>query len=542
SAQSRHEGDCTADNKRLVAWYRATGKQLRFDSTGSSGGYSPVKLDAQYLLDRPASPPGIYLLQRSSATNGKWKPLGLSAFGDTGALELQYTCPILLAQQLEESPPAHVSAAPSSPIGGSQTWLLSFDSPLAGASSARYRLYVDRKLWHPLRLAISASLSASLGIDIQATLTYSRFNQKVTIAVPAMPVTGGHAYAVSSLLPDGQVLVAGGMNSWGFIGNAARYDPSRGTWSRVGDMRRALGVPMNAALLGNRGVLVTGTSFPTAPAPERYDLSTHSWNVIAIPAHERLGDTVTVLKDGRVLVLGGVSDGMLGPFGDGPTSLARLYDPRSGSWTIAADLPTPIYGSVTTLLPDGRVLVVGGSLSNVLTAELYDPADDRWSPAAAPAWTVPLLAMWHLADGRVLALSYFAGDSAIYDPGTGAWADYHHLPVLRSDYGVVLLPDGRLLIAGGGVPGMPNAWPVVATALLYDPLTGSYVQTGTMHARRMGQTMILLPNGKVLAAGGATSFDWSTIGSGPAGTTRVTNTAEVYNPETGIWSPTGSMP
>ena len=79
------------------------------------------------------------------------------------------------------------------------------------------------------------------------------------------------------------------------------------------------------------------------------------------------------LRDGRVLVAGGAS-----------TASAELYDPATNRWTPTGSMSVDRHSSTATLLRDGRVLVVGGHSGNgtgvQASAELYDPASGRWTP------------------------------------------------------------------------------------------------------------------------------------------------------------------
>jgi WD40 repeat protein len=85
-----------------------------------------------------------------------------------------------------------------------------------------------------------------------------------------------------------------------------------------------------------------------------------------------------------------------------------------------------------------------------------------------------------------------------------------------------LLPDGKVLVAGGFTN---NASDPVASAELYDPSSGSWTATGNLITPRAGHTATLLPDGKVLVAGGS---DTSAV-------------AELYDPSSGSWTATGSM-
>jgi hypothetical protein len=87
----------------------------------------------------------------------------------------------------------------------------------------------------------------------------------------------------------------------------------------------------------------------------------------------------------------------------------------------------------------------------------------------------------------------------LYDPTTGTWSRTRHLITGRESHTATLLPDGKVLVAGGR--GFNNS-SVFANAELYDPASGTWTATGSLVTARAGHTATLLPNGKVLVTGG----------------------------------------
>jgi len=140
---------------------------------------------------------------------------------------------------------------------------------------------------------------------------------------------------------------------------------------------------------------------------------------------------------------------------------------------------------------------------------------------------------WLLANGEVLVLgganSLAAAQSAeLYNPATGKWTLIGNPdPAGLFGYEAVLLPDGDGLVVGGRFLG--SGGQATNGAALFNPSTGTSTPTGSMHVGRNGFMLFVLPNGKVLAAGGDSNF------SEPS-------TAELYDPATGTWTPTGSLP
>src|SRR5690348_10719431 len=95
----------------------------------------------------------------------------------------------------------------------------------------------------------------------------------------------------------------------------------------------------------------------------------------------------------------------------------------------------------------------------------------------------------------------------------------------RAGHTATLLPNGKVLIAGG----MERNGVFFATAELYDPTTSKFIPTGSMSTKRVGQKAVLLQNGRVLILGGSNHEDGQLA------------SAELYDPATGAFTATGDM-
>jgi hypothetical protein len=239
--------------------------------------------------------------------------------------------------------------------------------------------------------------------------------------------------------------------------------------------------------------------------------------------------TATLLPNGKVLVTGGFNG----------VASAELYDPASGTWTPTGSLTNGRSQHTAILLPNGKVLVAGGisGFFDVPSAELYDPASGTWTPTGSLNQARRSHTATLLPDGKVLVAGGFfdmpgtiLGGNAIssaelYDPASGTWTMTGSLATPRFQHTATLLPNGKVLVAGGG--GNPYGVGVLESTELYDPANGTWTATGSLANGRAYHTATLLGNGKVLVAGG--------YGSGSSAST------ELYDPASGTWTATGSL-
>lgn len=349
-------------------------------------------------------------------------------------------------------------------------------------------------------------------------------------------LASGRASQTASLLPNGRVLVVGGetnaTSGQSSLARAEIYDFSTNRWSDAGSLasgRRN----QTATVLPNGQVVIIGgeltrsgsTTSATTPSAEAYDSASNSWRSLAPAATSRSRHTATLLPDGRILVVGGISvsaDGSLAK----SVSTAEIYDPASNTWSSAGSLAQGRSGHTATLLPDGRVVIVGGesisaSGSADLTAssEIFDPRTGTWSPSGPLTTGREGHTATLLASGKILVVGgqtdlsrggnvrfVSAGQAAVapsssaelFDPQTNSWSPVASLATERAEHTTTLLPDGQVLVVGG--IGKASDAPL-ATAERYDPINNRWLTIAAPTARA-SHTATLLPDGSVLVVGG----------------------------------------
>jgi hypothetical protein len=303
---------------------------------------------------------------------------------------------------------------------------------------------------------LQISMVAALLTGLLACSSVSDAHKSVTAAAGSITSTGGMSTAraahTATLLPNGKVLVTGGMErNGGFFATAELYDPDTGKFTLTGSMTT-----------------------------------------------KRVGHKAILLRNGKVLIIGGSNHE------DGSLASAELYDPATGIFTATGSMKEK-GGGLVTLLADGRVLVAGGY------NELYDPSTGTFSLTGnidlQQASTATLLTL--LKSGKVLltgSVTYPSetplASAELYDPASGSFKAIGNMTTARAKHAVTLLPDGRVLITGGLDRNGPQGR--TATAEIYDPAKNSFIAIANMSMARFkhADTTLVLPNGKVLIAGG----------------------------------------
>ena len=377
-------------------------------------------------------------------------------------------------------------------------------------------------------LAAALLLVSCAGGEIAEQPTYVTNQQGERVAELAM--TTPRADHSAAALQDGRALLAGGTtnaNVGGVTSSAEIYDPNAKSFTATGSMTVAR-QGATATLLNDGRVLLAGgvqnIGFRAElSSAELYDPVAGTFTATGSMQTPREGHTATLLRDGQVLVAGGSDNGVH------TLDSAEIYDPRSGAWHFAGHLTVPRVAHVAVLLGSGQVLIAGGGRGDMpggyivyQSAETYNPELRQFTrvPAHMNSDRVGAAALL-LNDGRALIVGGKSGKvltsfgpgtlnlnslaplntAETYDPEsssfvlTGKLQAPHYLPRL------VKLQDGNVLVTSG----WKIQGPVVvgmADAEVFLPASNSFSGVAPMHVARLQNSSTLLPDGNVLVAGG----------------------------------------
>jgi N-acetylneuraminic acid mutarotase len=359
--------------------------------------------------------------------------------------------------------------------------------------------------------------------------------QDVGVFTPTGSLNDARVYHTTTLLANGQVLVAAGQDTNGFTLAAELYDPATGYWTPTGGLNNARAYH-TATLLANGQVLVAGGDdfiYGLLSSAELYDPATGAWSYTGDLNSQRYLHTAILLPSGQVLVVGGYAgygvEGGQNVYGDHTS--AELYDPTTGAWSFTGDIDQERDFPTATLLANGKVLLTGGDDNNgypLASVELYDPATGRWTRTGSLGTARDGDTVTLLPNGKVLVAggddtnNDYLVSAELYDPATGAWSPTGSLNDARGWHTATLLPNGKVLVAGGDATGN--------SAELYDPATANWTRTGSLGTARDSHTATLLPNGQVLIAGGYDDYGYPSA------------SAELYGPALSFLNPIFNHP
>ena len=324
----------------------------------------------------------------------------------------------------------------------------------------------------------------------------------------------------ATLLNNGKTLIAGGITcpiagSCTYLNSAELYDPTTGAFTNTGSMATARSAP--SVLLPNGQVLIAGGSScdssgncTSLKSTEIYDPASETFSSAGNMNNARQDHTMTLLNNGQVLIAGGrVCSSSTSCFA---LNAAEIYDPVAGTFssTIGA-LNSARFGAAASILNTGKVLIAGGfDGSNFpASAELYDPSAGTFSTTGAlntprTSATATLLNNGKvlIADGSTCAQPGCPTNAVeLYDPIAGTFSNTAATIVPRFNHTATLLTNGQVLITGG-YDSCSSTCTSDSTTELYDPIAGTFTPGQNLSSGRAGQSATLLTNGNVLIAGG----------------------------------------
>lgn len=283
-------------------------------------------------------------------------------------------------------------------------------------------------------------------------------------------------------LADGRVFTAGGhIDDYEGYARATIYNSGANTWTRIPDMNAGRWYPTTTSLANGDVLVVSGTIHGPAccqvynDTPQVYQVATNSWRTLSSAVyHLQLYPFMFLAPNGKVFMAGW-------------SPVTRYLDTSgSGAWTTVA---TSLHGwrnyGSAVMYDAGKVMLIGGDGDGSRTVTATTETIDL--NAATPVWT--------------------------------AKASMHYP---RRQHNATLLPDGTILVTGGSsAQGFDVASGAVYPAEIYNPATNTWTVVASL-ARYRGyhSFAILLPDGRVLSAGGQVNSSGGANGAN----------AEIYSP------------
>ncbi|MFI7121770.1 Kelch repeat-containing protein [Amycolatopsis sp. NPDC049868] len=306
-------------------------------------------------------------------------------------------------------------------------------------------------------------------------------------------------------------------------------------------MRHPLGTPGAP----RRAVATSASISAPAAAPGTWVPTTGNLPAAAYWGQPDAAAVLLDVLDGKQHVLfAGGEDGRRTALGD-----CARYEIGSGTWTATGPLWTSRRLHSVTKLKSGKVLVTGGitgpvssPATGIGSAEIYDPGPGKWSPVASMHEPRYSHSATLLPDGKVLVAggcavrsprSHRALRSAeIYDPATDQWTVIDPMTDTRFGHPALRIKGDKVLMVGGIVTAGQSQYAPLAYCELFDPVTRKWTPTGSLASPRKGHQATELSDGTVLVTGGDipdVMNEWQVYPYSQW-------SCERYNPDTGTWA------
>jgi hypothetical protein len=317
-----------------------------------------------------------------------------------------------------------------------------------------------------------------------------------------------------------------------------------GSWSSSTPPPMSLGFASSVVMPDGEVVFVGGFDSTGQPLTRvlRFDPKGNRWSQAAPLPVQESGYSMAALSDGSVLVAGGGGGGIASD--NNLLASSWLYNPRLDAWKRVGDLHVARSGGASVLLTDGRVLIASGTVLVAApnffgfgaSAETFDPRTDSWTLVGSMKVARDRTALLALPQGKALAVGGCSSvtygslrdpvaSAEVFDSVTGAWTATTPLPERRCGSSLVTLRDGRPLLIGGFSPGLQEG--PLTDAFFYDENTRTWTPAGSTVAG--ASSPILLADGQVFVAA-------AQVGPVKGGLASFVVGGQVFDPASGQWS------
>lgn len=308
-------------------------------------------------------------------------------------------------------------------------------------------------------------------------ILFTRNGATGSVADAASPMSTPRWRCAATTMLDGRALVVGGPadDPAGCVGTTCQsgdvFDPTTNKFTATKGLMTESRTFVWSVLMVDGRVMVTSDSSATV---DIYDPKTDSFSSAAMTGKHYLGQRIVRLRDGRVMVLGG--DGCDGVNPCGPAqSLVDIYDPTTGKFSAGPPMKQGRSQFTAHVLPDGRVLAIGGASSSaggvtvpLDSIEAFDPTTSTWTTMT---YKLSTGRTWHASalvrDGTVLVMGGYNHDKTcdavgsvdVVDPIAGTVSPFNALTNANTEWNAVTMLDGSVVGVGGGACGSTMALP-----------------------------------------------------------------------------------
>jgi hypothetical protein len=414
-------------------------------------------------------------------------------------------------------------------IGG-PTW--STDSPISPAAPDTTPPVISNIVASPAdggaTITWTTDKPASSFVEYGPTSSYglSTVNDVVpvtshTVSVAALTPSSAYNYHVISTDVSGNQTISGNLTFT--TTSAPASAATQGEW---GPLQNWPLVPVSAAQLYNGLILVFDAwEMPGTPSVRLWNVNTGSFIPVANEWAQMFCSASVQLADGRLMIAGGHNGGETGNVN------TAFFDPSKNMWIKGPDMNFPRWYASATTLGDGRVVDLSGEMTIdnfANTPEIYNPTTNTWTKLNISTPQIhedqyPL--SFAMPNGKMLTISPNTATTFTLDPNAQTWIQGPNSPVING--AAVQYRPGKYLFTGGGNDALtPDSQPTAAV-LDVTGATPTWTSVTSMNAGRTYHNLVITPDGKVMAIGGSSSIDSSP--NGPL-------FPELWDPSTGTWT------